>query len=274
VIIRIFIIATLTGLCSGAHAQQPNAGKIAFERYVAQVEEQIRQEEGSPESFLSIPLSARTATEAQLRQGQVLINKQGDSPIRIPSGLIHHWVGLGFIPDATIAQVLGVLQDYDSLGRYYAPEVASSRLLSRDANDFHIALRLREHKVITIVLDTEYDVHYGQLDAYHQYSVSRSTHITEIADAGEPGEHPLAPGEDHGFLRQLNTYWRFVRAADGMFVQCEAISMTRDVPAGLGWLISPFIQSVPRDSLRFTLTATRNAVLQNRDRKLNETPKL
>ena len=265
-IIRIFIIAILTGLCSGAHAQQSKAGGIAFERYVAQAEQQIRQEESSPDSFLSIPTSARTAIEAQLRQGQVLINKQGNSPVRIPGGLIHHWVGLGFIPDATIAQVLGVLQDYDCLARYYAPEVSSSKLLSRDANDFHIALRLREHKVITIVLDTEYDVHYGQLDAYHQYGVSQSTHVAEIADVGEPGEHQLAPAEDHGFLRQLNSYWRFVRAADGVFVQCEAISMTRDVPTGLGWLISPFIQSVPRDSLRFTLTVTRNAVLQNRDR--------
>ncbi|HXN73617.1 MAG TPA: hypothetical protein VN861_13815 [Candidatus Acidoferrales bacterium] len=265
-IVRILIIAILTGLCPGAHAQQPNAGQIAFERYVAQVEERIREEESSPDSFLSVPMSARIATEAQLRQGQILITKQDDSPVRIPGGLIHHWVGLGFIPDATIAQVLGVLQNYDSLVRCYAPEVASSKLLSRDANDFHIALRLREHKVITIVLDTEYDVHYGQLDAYHQYSVSRSAHITEIADAGEPGEHPLAPGEDHGFLRKLNTYWRFVREANGTFVRCEAISMTRDVPTGLGWLVSPFIQSVPRDSLRFTLTATRNAVLQNRDR--------
>jgi hypothetical protein len=267
VIVRIFLIPALTSLvAAGAAAKSPNTTAVSFERYMARAEEGIREEESTPESFLSIPSSGRSGLEAQLRQGQILIRSQGDSPIPITGGLIHHWVGLAFIPGATIAQVLGTLQDYDGLARYYSSEVESSKLLSRKGNDFRIAMRLREHKVITIVLDTEYEVHYGQLDADHQYSFSRSTRVAEIADAGEPGEHPLAPGEDHGFLRRLNTYWRFVRAADGVFVQCEAISLTRDIPAGLGWLIGPFIQSVPRDSLRFTLNSTRNAVLENRGR--------
>jgi hypothetical protein len=264
---RIFMIAFLTStVWAGATAQKANTAAVSFDGYVARAEEEIREEESTPESFLSIPKSERTAVEAELRRGQILIRNQGGSPIPITGGLIHHWVGLAFIPGATIAKVLGTLQDYDGLARYYAPEVESSKLLSRNGDDFRIAMRLREHKVITIVLDTEYEVHYGLLDADHQHSFSRSTRVAEIADAGEPGEHPLAPGEDHGFLRRLNTYWRFVRAADGVFVQCEAISLTRDIPAGLGWLIGPFIQSVPRDSLRFTLNSTRNAVLENRGR--------
>jgi hypothetical protein len=43
-------------------------------------------------------------------------------------------------------------------------------------------------------------------------------------------------------------------------MQIESISLTRDIPAGLGWLIGPFVQSVPRESLEFTLNATRNAL--------------
>lgn len=265
-ITRVFLTAVLTSIVpAGATAPQPRTAVVSFDRYVARAEQEIRGEETSPDSFLSIPMSERPAIEAQLRQGQILIQRQGDSPAPISGGLIHHWVGLAFIPGATIDQVLRTLQDYDCLARYYAPEVESSKLLSRNGNDFRIAIRLREHKVITIVLDTEYDVHYGQLDGYHQYSFSRSTHVAEIADPGEPGEHPLAPEEDHGFLRRLNTYWRFVRVADGVFVECEAISLTRDVPSGLGWLITPFTQSLPKDSLRFTLTSTRNAVIANRD---------
>lgn len=267
VMTRFFLVAILTGaLGTVASAQQPKAGVVSFERYVAQAEGDIRVEENSPSSFLSIPRSERPAIEAELRHGQILIQRQSDSPVPVPEGLIHHWVGLAFIPGTTSAQLLQTLQDYNSLARYYAPEVESSKLLARDGNDFRIAMRLREHKVITIVLDTEYDVHYGQLDADHQYSFSRSTRVAEIADAGKPGEHPLPPGDDHGFMRRMNTYWRFVRVPDGVFVQCEAISLTRDVPAGLGWLIAPFIQNVPKDSLRFTLTSTRNAVLENKDR--------
>ena len=156
-----------------------------------------------------------------------------------------------------------MLQDYDHLPRYYHPEVLASRLLSRRGNDFHISIRLRKHKVVTVVLDTEYDVHYGQLDATHQYGFSRSTRIAEIANAGEPEEHALSEGHDHGFLWRLNTYWRFVQVPDGVFAQCEAISLTRDVPTGLGWMIGPFIQNIPRESLQFTLTATRDAVVGN-----------
>jgi hypothetical protein len=69
---------------------------------------------------------------------------------------------------------------------------------------------------------------------------------------------------------RLNTYWRFVQQPDGVLVECEAISLTRDVPTGLGWLIGPFIQNIPQESLQFTLSATRNAVLENK--KHNETP--
>lgn len=265
-IARILMLAVLIGNAFAETAgTQSKTTMASFERYVAQAEQEIRKEESSPDSFLSIPVSGRVAIEAQLRQGQILIYRQGDSPVSIPGGLIHHWVGLAYIPGTTIVQLLGTLQDYNCLARYYAPEVESSKLLSRNGNDFHITMRLREHKVITITLETEYDVHYGQFDPYHQYSFSRSTRVTEIADPGEPGEHRLAAGDDHGFLRRLNTYWRFVGAPDGVFVQCEAISLTRDIPAGLGWLIAPFVQSVPRDSLRFTLIRTRNAAVENRD---------
>jgi len=59
---------------------------------------------------------------------------------------------------------------------------------------------------------------------------------------------------------RLNSYWAFEQANNGVLVQCEAISLTRDIPTGLAWLIGPFVNSIPRESLQFTLTATRNAM--------------
>jgi hypothetical protein len=61
---------------------------------------------------------------------------------------------------------------------------------------------------------------------------------------------------------RLNSYWRFLEKDNGVYVQCEAISLTRDVPTGLNWLIGPFIESIPKESLEFTLQSTRNAVLR------------
>ena len=36
--------------------------------------------------------------------------------------------------------------------------------------------------------------------------------------------------------------------------------LTRDVPTGLGWLIKPFITSIPRETMEFTLGKVRSGV--------------
>ena len=232
----------------------------AFDAYVAKAEEQIRREESAVESFVILPAAGTAGRGATLRGGEVLVEQRGPTPTTAPGGLIHHWVGTVFIPKATVAQVLAIVQDYDHLARSYAPEVMASRLVSREGDDFHISLRTRDQKVVTVVLDSEYQVHYGRLDGAHQYSVSRSVRISEIADAGSPREHAVADAESHGYLWRLNSYWKFVQAPDGVIVQCEAISLTRNIPTGLGWLIAPLVREIPGESLKATLSATRDAV--------------
>jgi hypothetical protein len=83
-----------------------------------------------------------------------------------------------------------------------------------------------------------------------------------VDDAGEPAERLEPAGHDRGFLWRMNTYWRFEQRDGGTYVECQSISLTRDIPTGLGWLIGPYVTSVPRESLTFTLAATRSAVLQ------------
>jgi hypothetical protein len=60
---------------------------------------------------------------------------------------------------------------------------------------------------------------------------------------------------------RLNSYWRFEQRDGGTYVQLEAISLSRDIPTGLGWLVGPFVSSIPKESLEFTLGRTRNALL-------------
>ena len=233
----------------------------AFDDYVATVEQQIRREESAVGSFVILPPAATAGREAAFRGGEVLVEQRGITPAEITGGLIHHWVGTVFIPNATVAQVLAIVQDYDHLTRSYAPEVMASRLISRKGDDFHISLRTRDQKVVTVVLDSEYQVHYGRLDVAHQFSISRSVRVSEIADAGSPREHAVGDAESHGYLWRLNSYWKFVQASDGVIVQCEAISLTRIVPTGLGWLIAPLVREIPGESLKATLSATRDAVV-------------
>ena len=261
------LVALLAAGWAAAAAPAPAPGEPwpqtvkAFDEYVAGVEQRIQREESSIDTFLIEGAETREQRERELGRGQVLVEPRGPAAAQVPGGWIHHWIGTVFIPGTSVAQVLTVVRDYDHLTQYYAPELISSRLISRHGDDFEIALRTRDHRVVTVVLDSEYRVHYGRLDEAHQFSRSRSTRVTEIADAGGAHEHALADEDNHGYLWRLNTYWRFVQVNDGTIVQCEAISLTRTVPNGLGWLIGPMAREIPRESLRTTLGATRNAVV-------------
>jgi hypothetical protein len=252
----------LAGTLVGVGNAERNAEVLpVFERFVTQAETQLNQEVRGQANFLAIVPGAGSPQEARLRQGEVVIEERGTTPTMIPGGgMIHRWRGLVFIPRATLAETLATVEDYDHLANYFHPEVDWSKTLSRNGDDFRVAMRLRKKKVMTIVLDTEYAVHYGRLDERHQYSVSKTTKVVEIANPGERDEHPLPEGKDHGFMIRLYSYWRFVEVSDGVYVQCEALSVSRGIPTGLNWLIGPFVREVPRESLQFTLKSTREAV--------------
>jgi hypothetical protein len=49
--------------------------------------------------------------------------------MKCPHGLIHHWVGVIFIPGATLEQTLRIVEDYDHHADYYRPDVMRSKIL-------------------------------------------------------------------------------------------------------------------------------------------------
>jgi len=179
--------------------------------------------------------------------------------------MIHHWTGVVFIPEAKVEDVLGVLEDYDRHAVYYAPDVERSKLESRDGDHFRVFLRFRRHKVITVVLDTEHQVQYFHDAPGKAYSRSSAVRIAEVENAGKSDEREKAPGDDGGFMWRMETWWRMEQRDGGVYVQSEVASLTRDIPTGLGWMIKPFITGIPRESLTFTLQATRKAVESHRN---------
>ena len=253
----LIIVAAAVG---SAGAELKPATAQAFDRYVQSAEQKMDADLRSGK-FLSVDQAGdRDDAYRRLREGAVLIDSVPDKPVQVPDGLIHHWTATVFISSATLAQVLSVVQDYDHLPQYYSPEVVRSRLISHDGDHFTISMRTHKKKVVTAVLDTVYDVRFHTLDAAHVYSRSHSTRVAEVENAGEASEHVLPEGNGHGFLWRMNSYWRFEQENDGVYVECEAISLTRDIPSGLGWLIGPFITKIPEESLKFTLEATRTGV--------------
>ena len=131
----------ILSLHGGFAQQKPTTD--AFDHYITTAEARITKDREKSDSFLKIDaLSAtqRTQVMARLRQGEVLIAKQGETPSEIPGGLIHDWVGTVLIPKVTVAQVLALIQDYDHSTHYYSPDVVQSRLISHQTDDFHVCL--------------------------------------------------------------------------------------------------------------------------------------
>ncbi len=231
----------------------------AFDRYVigAEMAAERGLREGDPFLWSDV-VSERSQ---HIREGRIVAEFwAGQGPEKVPDGLIHDWIGAVLVPGSTIEDTLALIQDYDNHKNIYKPEVMASRLIRHHGDDFQIYLRLLKKKIITVVLDTEHQVHYLSLDRSHSLCRSYTTRIAEVEDAGGPKERTLQPDTGHGFLWRLYSYWRFEERDEGVYIECRAISLTRDVPFGLGWAIEPIVQKLPQESLTKTLEATRTAL--------------
>lgn len=240
----------------------------AFDRYVALTQERNLAELKAGTPFLwidSLPESERRGAFEAIRNGATRVEKRQTldhgKEIRCPSGMIHHWEALSFIPGVNVDDVLQILEDYDHHSEYYKPDVEQSKTLKHDGNHYEAFLRFRRHKVITVVLNTTHDVNYVRDSDSRAHSRSSAIKIAEVENAGKNDEHEKSPEDDDGFMWRMETWWRMEERDGGVYIQCEVVSLTRDIPTGLGWMIGPFVSSIPKDSLAFTMDATRRAVL-------------
>jgi hypothetical protein len=259
---------------AGATELKPEAVR-GFGTYVQRAEQRMQGEirPGSPFLWMDgLPEAERLDMESRLQQGEVVTERMEDKNASegtyTPGAKVHHWLGTVFIPAATLKQVLFLAQDYDEQQKYFQPQVVKSKLVSRNGDDFKIYLRLKQVEIITVIFDTDHDVHYVHLDTARAYSISRTTRVVEVSHPGEPDERSLPEGNDHGFLWRLNSYWRFAETPRGVYVQCEAISLSRDIPFGLNFIAGRFVEGIARESLEFTLQSMRTAAMDQRFRAI------
>ncbi len=245
---------------SAAGAELQNRTTQAFDRYVRLTEARLSGAgpflwiDGLPDARRRPALEAVRRKELSIER---LETKDNGREIDVPGGMIHHWVGTAFVPSATIDDALALLQNYNAHQRIYAPTVAASKLQSRDGDRFKFFLRFVMKKVITVVVNSEHEGIFRRPAPDRAEGWIHSTRIAEVENAGEPTEREKPIGNDGGYLWRLNTYWRLLARDGGVFIHCESVSLSRGIPVGFGWLVGPFVTSIPRESLTFTLETTR-----------------
>jgi hypothetical protein len=229
------------------------AAVSAFNSYTRAVESRLAQQHRSPNAFLAPATSDPSAATRQPRGDQIIERLTPSADADLAGALLHHWRGTAFAAGAKAADFERLMRDFKSYPQHFSPQVLQAGVFTQGRDRMQGWMRVRQRHVITVVMDTAYDVTFGRLDVQHIYSTSQSTRIAEIDSPGTGAERTLDADEEHGFLWRLNTYWSCEERDGGLYLQIEAVSLTRSIPRGLGWAIRPYVESIPRESLEFTL---------------------
>jgi hypothetical protein len=216
--------------------------------------------------FEHYPDQQRSAIDSQLRRGDfyfeqlhTLVNGQ---KVPVPHGIVHHWIGIAFLPGATLAQTKSVLEDYEHHKIIYSPDVRQSRLLSQDGDRRNVFLQFYNKTIVTTVFNVNFDSLATSYSPTQTQVRGCSSRIAEVDDFGKPDEHELKPADAHGYMWELCTWWRIEEKSGGAYIQVEAIELSRTVPFVFAWIVDPIIRNVPKMFLSHLLTATRKAIAE------------
>jgi hypothetical protein len=238
----------------------PEAVQV-WERYVKAADDrnQIHLVGGRP--FLS--LDAIPGQAARLKDGEIAVSPAGPSvPIKVPSGLIHDWTGAIFIPGVRLNDVLHVVRDYQQYKDIYHPNVVASKATDAGEWQDRFSLLLMNKSLFAkAAFDTDYRSSYTRVDDQRWYSVSETTRVQEIAEFGSPSQRILPEDQGTGLIWRLYSIARFEERDGGVYVEVEALALSRDIPPALRWLVEPIVRRISRSSLTTSLQQTASATL-------------
>lgn len=198
----------------------------------------------------------------RLHQGETVVAPFGENPHRVPQGLIHHWIGAVFLPGARLDDVLSVVRDYGKYKDFYAPNVIESHVFRQTDTEDTFSLRMLNKAVVgKFALDTEFQGSFRRADDNRWYSVSSTTRVREVENYGTPNEHEGPTNIGRGLIWRLFSISRFEQRDGGVYVELEGVALSRDVPAGLRWLVDPIVRRTSRGSMQVSLEKTGEAVL-------------
>jgi hypothetical protein len=182
-------------------------------------------------------------------------------PKKVSNGLIHDWLGAGFVPNARIEDILRVVRDYDSYKRIYRPGVIDSLSHSSEGEKDLFFMRLANRSIVSkTALDAECEAHYIRVDDHRWYGYSNTIHIRELAHFGTQKQETLAEDTGTGLIWRLSSITRLEERDGGVYAELEALALSRDIPGALRLFVTPIVRRVSRDSLATSLHQTRLAI--------------
>jgi len=142
---------------------------------------------------------------ARVRAGEIVVSPAGpQNPKKVPSGLIHHWVGAAFIANTTLNDVLRVVTDYARYKEFYQPTVIESKVIAKSESKDQFSMLLMNKSLFSkTALDTDYETCYVHVDDRRGYSIARATRIQQVEEYGAPAQRVLPEGDGNGLIWRL-----------------------------------------------------------------------
>ena len=199
---------------------------------------------------------------AKVRAGEIVVAPASDKiPRKVSGGLIHHWIGAMFVPHVTLDQILAVARDYDRYKDFYRPSVVESKAVAIDGSNDRFSMALMNKAFfLKTALDADYQAENVRFDDRRLYIVSRTTRVQEVEEYGRTGEHRIPEGHGGGYIWKLHSISRLEERDGGVYVELEAIALSRDIPAMMHFIVDPIVRRVSRNSLLVSLQQTQDAV--------------
>lgn len=245
------VVALLLMAAGARGADLKPATMEAWDEYLRRTD--ARMEERAKGQFLWADESQERLR--RLRAGEVLVAPMGHTPEAVLAGLIHHWIGAAFIAGAHMDDVMAVVRDYERYTEYYKPSVVDARTLSRQAEEDRFTVVVVDKAMfMRRALDSEYRSRFAEVDPTRWYSVARTTRVQELADS-----QLIPDGEGSGYIWRLATISRYEERDGGVYIETEAMALSRPIPMTLRWLVDPIVRRVSRTSLETSLEQTRDA---------------
>ena len=253
------LIAVLLPVTGKAASLEPGTLK-AWEEYIDSAKVRMEQRLSPANGFLWV--DEEPARLARVQAGEIIVLPVGpQNPKRVPSGLIHDWVGATFIAGATLNDVLQVVRDYGQYKDLYQPSVVDSKAIDTgETKDRFSMLLIHKATFLKTAFDGDYESSYVHVDDRRVYSVSRTTRIQEVDEYGTAAQHTLQQDEGRGIIWRLFSITRFAERDGGVYLELEAIGLSRTIPASVRFLAEPIVRRVSRSSLSTSLQQTGNAV--------------
>ncbi len=271
------LAATLSLLAPLARAHEPKPETLAaFDLYRDKTEAHMDSDLLAGH-FLYIdqfPDPRRHEIDAQLRRNEFYLEQlhtlDHGHHIHVPGGIIHHWIGIAFLPGVTLAQTKSVLEDYAHEKENYFPDVRQSRLLSQNGNDSEVFLQFYSKTIVTAVFNVNFASRTANYSPTRTQIRSCSRRVADVENFATPNEYELPPADSRGYLWKLCTWWHIEEKNGGTYIQVEAIELSRTVPFAFAWIVNPIIRNVPKTFLSHLLSATQKAVAKKSAPPANE----